>query len=81
LEKQRSIASFVNAVGWGLAASVGLLLCGELILKRVAPELDPSSTVMSYLLVAGGGVGTGLLLGLLVGYFPSLEGLLCSLAV
>ncbi len=81
MEKQRDIASFVKAIGWGLALSIGLLVGGEFILRRVAPDLDPSSAAVSYLLVAGGGVGTGLLLGLLVRYFPSLEGLLCSLAV
>ncbi len=81
MDKQRDVASFVKAIGGGLALSIGLLVCGEFILKRVAPDLDPSSAAVSYMLVAGGGVGTGLLLGLLVRYFPSLEGFLCSLAV
>ncbi len=81
MEPQRSMKSFGQATGVGVALTVGLLLCGQWLLAWLLPGHDPTRDASAFVAVGIEGVLVGLVLGRLVATFPALEGFLASLAV
>ena len=73
MERRRNLASFLRAGSAGVALAV--------LLMATSGELMESEQSLVYWLFAAGGVTTGLVLGLMVKYFPSLEGFLSSAVV
>ena len=78
MEKRRSWQSFSLATGVGLALSLGLALGVEQLAQWIWPDLDPSRDALAFALVGLEGLAVGAVLGRLVNYYPSLEGLLAS---
>ena len=81
MEKRRTWSSFGLATGVGMALTLVMLLGGEHLLQQAFRDLDTSRDVWPYLLVGLEGLCVGVVLGSLVGYYPSLEGFLASLVV
>jgi lipoprotein-releasing system permease protein len=78
LEKRRSWQSFGLATGVGLALTLGLALGVEQLAQWLWPDLDPGRDALAFALVGLEGLAVGAVLGRLVNYYPSLEGLLAS---
>jgi len=81
LEKRRSWKSFGFVTVAGVLLTLGLMLGGEYLLRVGWKGVNMSTDTMPYLFLALEGMVIGGLLGLLVGYYPSLEGFLCSLVI
>ncbi len=81
MEKRRTWKSFGLVTTTGVLLTLGLLLGGEDLLRVGWKGINMSTDTMPYLFLAGEGMLIGGLLGLMVGYYPSLEGLICSLVI
>ncbi|HUT99851.1 MAG TPA: FtsX-like permease family protein [Myxococcota bacterium] len=81
MEKRRTWKSFWLVTTTGVLLTLGFLLGGEYLLRVGWKGVNMSTDTMAYLFLAGEGMLIGGLLGLMVGYYPSLEGLICSLVI
>ncbi|MBW1870548.1 MAG: ABC transporter permease [Deltaproteobacteria bacterium] len=81
MEKRRTWTSFGLTTLCGMAVTLGLLLAGEHLLRVGWQDVRSTSDSLPYIFLAGEGLIVGCMLGFLVGYYPSLEGLLSSLVI